>query len=72
MPSRLSSRTYRLVGLLLGPTTATASASTNVSTTVLQFRFLPARRYASAGNSYDPVSVCVCHMSVFYQKGRTG
>jgi len=23
-------------------------------------RFLPAQRYASAGTSYDPVSVCLC------------
>jgi len=36
--------------------------------------FLPARRYASAGASYGPVSVsvCVCHKSVlFYRKGWT-
>jgi len=34
-------------------------------------QFLPARRYASADSSYDPVSVsvCVCHKSVFYQNG---
>jgi len=41
-------------------------------------RFLPARRYASAGTSYGPVpvsvclsvvSVSVCYKSVFYQKG---
>ena len=33
-------------------------------------RLLPARRYASAGTRYGPVSVClsVCHKSVFYQK----
>jgi len=23
-------------------------------------KFLPARRYANAGTSYDPVSICVC------------
>jgi len=34
---------------------------------------LPARRYASAGTSYGPVSVsvCVCHKSVFYRNGWT-
>jgi len=34
-------------------------------------RLLPARRYASAGTSYGPVSVCVRHKSVFYRNGRT-
>jgi len=42
------------------------------STTV---RFLHARRYASAGTSYGPVSVSasvsVCHKSVFYRNGWT-
>jgi len=35
--------------------------------------FLPARRYASAGISYGPVSVSVsvCHKSVFYWSGWT-
>ena len=33
--------------------------------------FLPARRYGSAGTSYDPVSVSVCHKSVFYRNGWT-
>ena len=33
-------------------------------------RILPARRYASAaGTSYGPVSVSVCHKSVFCQNG---
>jgi len=35
--------------------------------------FLPAPRYASAGTSYGPVSVClsVCHMSEFYRNEWT-
>jgi len=37
---------------------------------------LPARRYASAGSSYGPVSAClfsasVCHKSVFCRNGWT-
>ena len=31
----------------------------------LLYCLFPARRYASAGTSYGPVSVCVCHKSVF-------
>jgi len=35
-----------------------------ITTTITRRQFfLPARRYASAGTSYCPVSVCVCHMS---------
>jgi len=33
--------------------------------------FLSARRYPSAGTSYGPVSVSVCHKSVFYRNGWT-
>jgi len=33
--------------------------------------FLPVRCYASVGTSYDPVSVSVCHKSVFYRNGLT-
>jgi len=32
-------------------------------------QFLTAQRYASAGASYGPVSVSVCHKSVFYRNG---
>ena len=32
---------------------------------------LPARRYATVGTGYDPVSVCVCHKSVFCRNGWT-
>jgi len=32
-------------------------------------QFLPARRYASAGTSYGPMSVGVCHQSLFYRNG---
>jgi len=32
---------------------------------------LPARRYASAGTSYGPVSMSVCHKSEFYRNEWT-
>ena len=50
---------------------ALAMVRTTVSFNSVQF--LPARRYASAANSYGPVSasvsVCVCHKSVFNRNG---
>ena len=46
--------------------------------TLVMYTFLRARRYASAGTSYGPVSVCVCpclslvcHKSVLYRNGWT-
>ena len=38
---------------------------------ILGLGFLPARRYALAGTSYGPVSVCVCRKLVFCEKGWT-
>ena len=35
----------------------------------VKFYLSPARRYASAGASYGPVSVSVCHKSVFCRNG---